>query len=76
MKAKLIQTGQRWKKSGDGDVYILAQVDTSKVALICLEDDANRWQQPVRVEDINNIQPKEWAKIKGWNEDIKWTLVK
>jgi len=44
------------------DGYLLAQVDSYKVGLICLSD-GNRWADPVEVFDPYNITEEELEKI-------------
>jgi hypothetical protein len=48
--------------------YVLAQVDESKVALIALCLDANRYSDAVYVKDINNISQSEWDEITSYGE--------
>ena len=59
------------RRIGIGDRYrlgseehILAQVDTSMLALVSL-DSGNRQDDPVKVEDPTNVTEEEWNKIIG-----------
>ena len=60
---KPYSTGDRIKMQGG--VYLLAQVDNSKVAAICLADDGNRWRNPLVVGDIHNLTGDELIQITG-----------
>lgn len=58
--------GQRFVYIGDyfynqGE-YLLCSVGLHQVCLIHLYS-ANRWKDPVYVENINNLTEKEWAQI-------------
>lgn len=42
--------------------YLVAQVDSNRVALICLAN-GNRWEEPVEVEDAQNISASEFHEM-------------
>jgi len=54
----------------DGDVLLLVQIGTRKVALISIRD-SNRYMEGVKVKDIFNISKKEFKKILD-NESPKY----
>ena len=56
------RVGQIWKEDC-GDFYIVSQVDYSQIALICLDNGANRWTAPIHVVNICAITRKEWNQI-------------
>lgn len=46
----------------NNEYYILAQVDSHKAGLICL-DDGTRWKPPVLVSDVSKITLKEMREM-------------
>jgi hypothetical protein len=58
-----VSVGTYYQSVGSGEVYLLAQVDAGKVALISL-DTGNRWRDPVRVKNAHAITEAEMANIK------------
>lgn len=56
----MIKTGQRY--SQESERYLLSQVAENMVCLIKLSN-GNRFADPVKVENIENISPQEWHQI-------------
>lgn len=57
--------GMRFRtKEGGGDEYIIAQIDTDLVCLICLTD-GNRWTDPLKVGDSLNLTEEEFTILAG-----------
>lgn len=60
------QVGNVYHIDDDGSFYaVLAQVEENTVALICLENSANRYSAPFRVKSIRSISPKEFIELSG-----------
>ena len=52
---------------------VLAQVGRALVTPICLENNTNRWTEPVEVKTAQEISEKEFAKICG--DNVRFTYV-
>ena len=65
-KAK-VGAGAIFKRGGE--YYLLAQVDGSKLALISLDQYANRWVDPVEVGDQTFVTKQEFHDICEGQED-------
>ena len=51
--------------SKDTSVYcVLAQVGIGKIVLICLENDTNRWIEPIVVKNVHEISQEEFEEIR------------
>ena len=50
--------------------YMLVQVDNFKVAMISLYS-ANRWNNPVEVDDVTEITEQEFKKIANCDHEIE-----
>jgi hypothetical protein len=71
---KSYQCGQ-WFKNSKNELAVLTQVADHKVSLIHInENDANRWDEAIKVKSIPNITSAEFNKIAA-NEGDDWKLV-
>ncbi len=77
-KKNIIKVGQFFKNKA-GEIFILAQVDCSKCALIVIRcppiSVGNRQYDPINVEDIFDITKGEFEKMCG-SEALKKVNVK
>lgn len=67
--------GQRYINVETGVDYILAQTAPNCVSLICL-DNGNRYNEGVQVNHILNISKKEWEKITGGVDFLRYIVIK
>lgn len=54
--------GAFYREPNNGELYLLAQVDTARVTLISLAS-GNRWATPTKVERASRITPEEFLSI-------------
>lgn len=61
-KVETLSIGSFFEDLIEGEIYILAQVDPSKVALINMES-GNRFSHPTLVGSCSDISLVEWGKV-------------
>lgn len=63
------------QEDGDNLYVVLSQVGADMVALICLDNDANRYSNPVKVKFIRAISLGEFTILSGSRLETKFTYV-